>query len=205
MPTTHGIEIVVEGGIPSCPFRGLDSPLGHHGIGIAVPKLVRDDDLCPVFLGHQCGGRTGPASTDDQYVRFMSHLGEINHLGINPAPGLQEVDNLVVNGIALVGPDPNLPSGLLLIVRMICPQPLLPLREGKGRELLSLGLSLQPSRPRLLHLPYPFPQFRCVRHSPFPNITFYIMSPRKFTYPWGVLLQQVLSKKEKVDRFSRSK
>ncbi len=118
---THGIQVVVEGRILAHLFRCLDSPFCHHGVGIAVAELIGDDHLNPMFLGQECRCRTGTTATNDQYIRLIRNSGKIHGVGIDPALGLQEIHDLMVNGVALVGTNSNLPSGFVLIIGMICP------------------------------------------------------------------------------------
>ena len=87
----------------------LNSPLGHHRICIAVPELGCNDHPSPMLLGHQRCRRPCSSPTDDEDIRLIGNLIEIDRIGIESALGLEEIHDLRRDRVALARTHPDLP------------------------------------------------------------------------------------------------
>jgi hypothetical protein len=101
MPAADHVEVVDAGRVLVALGGGLDAALGHHGVGVAVAELGGQDHLGALLLGEQGGRAAGAAAADDEHVRLVLDLGQVDLRGVDAALRLEQVHHLVGDVVAL--------------------------------------------------------------------------------------------------------
>ena len=116
-----------------------------------MPELGSYNNLSAVFPGDKGGDSGSPTTADDQDIRLVVNPGQVYPVGVDPAPGFQQVNKLVSYSIAPARADLYLPSALFLIIGVIL-QYLLSLLEGHEGKFFAFLPLLDTRRPALLYL-----------------------------------------------------
>jgi hypothetical protein len=132
----HDVEVVVVGRVLVALGGRLDAALGHHGVGIAVAQLGRHDAPWRPARGQDRRRGSGAAATDDEHVGLVPGSARFTCLGIHPAGGLDEIGDLVGDGVALGWSNLERAPALLLEVGVEL-QAFLALSRSEERDLIA--------------------------------------------------------------------
>ncbi len=117
-----------------------------------MTQLGSHDDLSAVFLRDKGGHSSSPTTADNQDIRLVIDSRQVYLVGVNPAPGFQQVNELVSNTIPLARADLYLPPAFLLVIGVIF-QYLLPFLQGHEGKFLAFLPFLDTGRPGPFYLP----------------------------------------------------
>ena len=169
VPAAHGVQVVVIGRVLLGLGRGLDAALGHHRVGVADAELRGHEDAGPVLPGQEGRRRARATGADDEDVGLVVDVTEVDRVGVQAALGMEDLDHLLGDAVALVGADQDLRPPLFLEVGVVFEDGLA-LLEGHGLELDARPLLLDAGRSRFFNLFDQLFQFRRVWHGSISQI-----------------------------------
>jgi len=115
MPTAHHVQVMDGRRVVGFICR-LNTPLGHHGIGITKAQLGSQDDFSPVLARQYRRRSPGPAPANDQHVGVVVNLLQVQAIGVQVAAALHDVGQLQRHALPLAHPDADLAHPLADVV-----------------------------------------------------------------------------------------
>ena len=94
MSSAERIQIVAHRAVVLL-VRGLNTALGHHGVGVAHAQLGGDQHPGPGLFGLQRRGAAGPAGADNQHIRLIIGLSPFQGNPQQPGIGLQQISQFL--------------------------------------------------------------------------------------------------------------
>jgi len=114
----HDIEIMEIGRVLVWLGGSLNAALSHHGVGITVTQLGRDQDFAAGFLSQERCRSTGTTGADNQNVRFVIDLREVDLRRLDTALGFEQIAHFVRDRIAFRRTDLEFATAFVLDIGM---------------------------------------------------------------------------------------